>query len=188
MGIKSSENSSRVDVENLAMRGVNAQALKSRTMTYLNQPTVIPGNEQFSIVTNEATSRNIFESCDRLCYFLCPRGIYVHSRSCSDCISMWFRLCEMNGSNGSIFLDENGAFEGSPISGFYAMFFWSRFCMFTWDDRLVIHTARYSQAVRPKSLFLGHVFLWELMSALIDRFSLLSFVFFRFLFLVSRAY
>lgn len=60
--------------------------------------------------------------------------------------------------------------------------------MFTWDDRLVIHTARYSQAVRPKSLFLGHVFLWELMSALIDRFSLLSFVFFRFLFLVSRAY
>ena len=22
------------------------------------------------------------------------------------------------------------------------MFFWSRFCVFTWDDRLVIHTAR----------------------------------------------
>ena len=110
-------------------------------MTYLNQPTVIPCNKQFSIVTNEATSRNIFESCDRLCYFLCPRGIYVHSRSCSDRISMWFRLCKMNRSNGSIFLDENGAFEGPPISGFYAMFFWSRFCMFTWDDRLVLHTA-----------------------------------------------
>jgi len=52
---------------------------------------------------------------------------------------MWFRVREMNGSNGSIFLDENGALERSPILGFYAMFFWSRLCMFTWDDRLVIH-------------------------------------------------
>jgi hypothetical protein len=147
------------------MRGVNTQVSKSRTITYLNQTTVIPGNEQFSIVTNEATSCNILESCDGLGYFLCPRGIYVHSGSCSDRISMWFRLCEMNRSNGSIFLDENGAFERPPISGFYAVFFWSRFCMFTWDDRLVIHTARER---RVQITFSGSRVHREL---LIDRFS-----------------
>jgi hypothetical protein len=52
---------------------------------------------------------------------------------------MWFRECEMNRSDGSIFLDKDGAFERPPISGFYAMFFWSRLCMFAWDDGLVIH-------------------------------------------------
>lgn len=111
-----------------------------RTTTDLNQTAVVPGNEQLPIVTNKATSRYIFEPRDSLGDFLCPRGIYMHSRRCSDRIFMWFRKCEMNRSNGSIFLDKNGAFERPPISRFYAMLFWSRLCMFTWDDGLVIHT------------------------------------------------
>ncbi len=137
------------------MKGASTST-KSRRIAYLNQTTIIPGNEQLSIVTNETTPRDIFESCDGLGYFLCARGIYVHSRSCSNRISMWFRVCEVNRSNGSIFLDEDGAFERPPISGFYAMLFWSRFCMFRRDDRLVVH--EYSaHLATSKSLFLGHV-------------------------------
>ena len=84
----------------------------------------------------------------------------MHSGSCRDRISMWFRECEMNRSDGSIFLDKDRVFKRSPVTRFYAMFFWSRFCMFTWDDRLVIHTLvlaaqrRNSKAI---SNFTGHV-------------------------------
>jgi len=82
----------------------------------------------------------------------------MHSRSCSDCIPMWFRECEMNGSNRCVFLDKNGVFEGPPISRLYAMFFWSRLCMFAWDDRLVIHmTPRPRPAQTGFAIFIGHV-------------------------------
>lgn len=66
----------------------------------------------------------------------------MHSRSCGDCISMWFAGCKVNRSNRSIFLDKDRALKGPPISGFYAMFFWGRLCMFAWDDGLVIHARR----------------------------------------------
>jgi hypothetical protein len=65
----------------------------------------------------------------------------MHSGSCGDRIPMWFREREMDRSDGGIFLDKDGAFKRPPITRLYAMFFRSRFCMFTWDDRLVIHTA-----------------------------------------------
>lgn len=139
---------------------------KSRIITYLNQAAIIPGNEQLSIVTNKAASCDIFESSDGLDDFLCPWGIYVHSRGCSDRIFMRFGECKMNRSNGSIFLDKDGAFERPPISGFYAMFFWSRLCMFTWDDGLVIHTDDRQALSRSKSLFLDHVLIGTF-----DRFS-----------------
>jgi hypothetical protein len=110
-------------------------------MTYLNQTAVVPGDEQLSIVTNEAASRDVLKSRDGLGDFLYPRGVYMHSGSCCDRISMWFRVCEMDRSDGSIFLDKDWVFKRSPVTRFYAMFFWSRFCVFAWDDRLVIHTA-----------------------------------------------
>jgi hypothetical protein len=119
---------------------------KSTTMTDLNQTTVVPSDEQLSIITNEAASRDILESRDCLCNFLCPRGVYMHSGSCGDRISMWFGEREVNRSDGSIFLDKDWAFERPPITRFYAMLFWSRFCMFTWDDRPVIHTATRARA------------------------------------------
>ena len=134
--------------------------------TYLNQAAIIPGNKQLSIVTNKAASRDIFKSSDSLDDFLCPRGVYVHSRGCSDRIFVRFRECKMNRSHGSIFLDKDGAFERPPISGFYAMFFWSRLCMFTWDDGLVIHTDDRQLLSKSKSLFEGHVFIGTF-----DRFS-----------------
>jgi len=110
-------------------------------MTYLYQTTVVPGDKQLSIVTNKAASRDVLKSRDGLGDFLYTRGIYMHSSSCCDRISIWFGVCEMDRSDGSVFLDKDRVFKRSPVTRFYAMFFWSRFCVFTWDDRLVIHTA-----------------------------------------------
>jgi hypothetical protein len=124
-------------------------------MTYLNQTTVVPGDKQLSVVTNKATSRDVLKSRDGLGYFLYPRGIYMHSSSRCDRISMWFRVCEMDRSDGSVFLDKDRVFKRSPVARFYAMFFWSRSCVFTWDDRLVIHTAA-TQSERI-SFFTSHV-------------------------------
>ena len=53
--------------------------------------------------------------------------------------------------------------------------------MFTWDDRLVIHTARHSQLVRPIHIFLGHVFLGSFDRSIFtfQRFHFLRFSFLR---------
>ena len=121
------------------MRGVNGWQ-KPKQRLYLNQTTVVSCDQQLPIIANKAAPRHIFESCDSLGNFLCPRGIYVYSRGCGDRISMWFRRGKVNRGNGGIFLDKDGAFERPPISRFYAMFLWGRLCMFAWDDGLVVHT------------------------------------------------
>ena len=64
----------------------------------------------------------------------------MHSCGSSDHIFVWLGLGEVNRGNGSIFFDKYGAFERPPIAGLYAMFFWSRFWMFTKDERLEIHS------------------------------------------------
>ena len=81
----------------------------------------------------------------------------MHSGSCGDRISMWFGEREVNRSDGSIFLDKDWAFERPPITRFYAMLFWSRFCMFTWDDRPVVHTATATPARRPAQYSFSYV-------------------------------
>jgi hypothetical protein len=111
-------------------------------MTYLDQTTVVAGNKQLAIITNEATSRDIFEPCDGLDNFLCPRCVYMHPCSSGDRIFVWLSSGEMNRGNGSVFFDKYGAFKRPPIARFYAMLFWSRFWVFSKNERLVIHVKR----------------------------------------------
>ena len=70
--------------------------------------------------------RDILEARDSLRDLLCSWRIYLHTGGGGHSITVGFGWGEMDGGDGSVFLDEDWVFELAPVPTFCVVFGWDR--------------------------------------------------------------
>lgn len=91
--------------------------------THLHQPTIISCHDEFSITTYMATTCDVLEPRDSFCYFLCSRGVDLHSGCHCYCITVWFCSRKMYGGYRCIFFDKDRVLILAPVSWLCCVFF-----------------------------------------------------------------
>ena len=109
--------------------------------TYLYEPGIVPSHHQFPIPSNVPAPRDILETRNSLCDPLCSWRIYLYACSGGHGIAVGLGGGEMDGGNGSVFLDEDGVLVLPPIPGLRVMFGGSGTHLSADDDGLVVHDA-----------------------------------------------
>jgi hypothetical protein len=83
---------------------------------YLHQTCIITRDDELAVRTNITTAGDILEAGNCLCDFLSSGCINLDTGCCCYSIPVRFRGRELDGSDRSVFFDEDWVFKLTPIS------------------------------------------------------------------------